>query len=59
MKFGFLSSNILKIVACISMLLDHIGFIFFPQYIIFRILGRVAFPIFAFMIAEGCYYTKN
>ena len=59
MKFGFLSSNILKIVACISMLLDHIGFIFFPQYIIFRILGRIAFPIFAFMIAEGCYYTKN
>lgn len=59
MKFGFLSSNILKIVACISMLLDHIGFIFFPQYIIFRILGRLAFPIFAFMIAEGCYYTKN
>ena len=59
MKFGFLSSNILKIVACISMLLDHIGFIFFPQYIIFRILGRIAFPIFAVMIAEGCYYTKN
>jgi hypothetical protein len=59
MKFGFLSSNILKIVACISMLLDHIGFIFFPQYIIFRILGRIAFPIFAFMIAEGCFYTKN
>lgn len=59
MKFGFLSSNILKIVACISMLLDHIGIIFFPQYIIFRILGRIAFPIFAFMIAEGCFYTKN
>jgi hypothetical protein len=59
MKFGFLSSNILKIVACISMLLDHIGFIFFPQYIIFRVLGRIAFPIFAFMIAEGCFYTKN
>jgi hypothetical protein len=59
MKFGFLSSNILKIVACISMLLDHIGFIFFPQYVIFRILGRIAFPIFAFMIAEGCFYTKN
>ena len=59
MKFGFLSSNILKIVACISMLLDHIGFIFFPQYIIFRILGRIAFPIFSFMIAEGCFYTKN
>jgi hypothetical protein len=59
MKFGFLSGNILKIVACISMLLDHIGFIFFPQYIIFRVLGRIAFPIFAFMIAEGCFYTKN
>ena len=59
MKFGFLSSNILKIVACISMMLDHIGLIFFPRYTIFRILGRIAFPIFTFMIAEGCYYTKN
>ena len=41
------------------MTIDHIGYIFFPQYDIFRILGRIAFPIFAFMLSEGCRYTKN
>ena len=29
------------------------------KWLILRIIGRLAFPIFAFMIAEGCYYTKN
>ena len=55
----FLSGNALKIIATISMLIDHIGYIFFPEALIFRIIGRLAFPIFAFMIAEGCRYTKN
>ena len=54
-----LSGNTLKIIAAIAMVLDHAGLMFFPQYSIFRILGRLAYPIFAFMIAEGCHYTKN
>ena len=54
-----LSGNTLKIVAAVSMLLDHIGVVFFPHVAVFRILGRLALPIFAFMIAEGCRYTKN
>lgn len=58
-KIRILSSNTLKIIAAISMLLDHIGVIFFPKLVIFRILGRFAFPIFAFMIAEGCKHTKH
>ncbi len=57
--FPFLSGNVLKIIAAISMLFDHIGVIFFPQIRIFRIVGRLAFPIFAFFIAEGCRYTRN
>lgn len=57
--FGVLTNNQLKIIAMISMALDHIGLILFPQFRIFRILGRIAFPIFAYMIAEGCRYTKN
>ena len=57
-KFGF-TNNQLKIIAMVSMLLDHIGVWFFPDVDIFRILGRIAFPIFAYMIAEGCRYTKN
>ena len=49
----------LKILACASMLVDHIGLIFFPQIIIFRIIGRLSFPIFAFLISEGYIRTKN
>ena len=58
-KLCFLSGNALKIIAAVFMLIDHIGYILFPQYEILRIIGRMSFPIFAFMIAEGCYYTKN
>ena len=57
-KLG-LTNNQLKIIAMVSMLLDHVGLLFFPDVVIFRILGRIAFPIFAYMIAEGCRYTKN
>jgi hypothetical protein len=54
-----LSGNALKIIAAATMLIDHIGFILLPEITILRIIGRIAFPIFAFMIAEGCHYTKN
>ena len=43
----------------LSMLIDHIGVAMFPNVMILRIIGRLAFPIFAYMIAEGCFYTKN
>ena len=57
-KFG-LTNNQLKIIAMVSMLFDHIGKELLPQYTVLQIIGRLAFPIFAFMIAEGCFYTKN
>ena len=57
--FAFLSGNALKIIAAISMLADHVGFLFFPQTEWLRILGRLAFPIFAFMIAQGCKYARS
>lgn len=54
-----LSGNALKIIAAAAMVLDHAGLMFFPGNEVLRILGRLAFPIFAFMIAEGCKYTRN
>jgi hypothetical protein len=57
--FNRLSNNALKIIACIFMVVDHVGMLLFPQHEVFRILGRIVFPIFAFLIAEGCKYTKN
>lgn len=41
------------------MTIDHIGVILFPNLKILRIIGRLAFPIFAYMISEGAKYTKN
>ncbi len=58
-KFGFLSGNVLKIIAAVTMVIDHVGLMFFPHDMIFRIIGRISFPIFAFMISEGARYTKN
>ena len=58
MKLG-LNNNQLKIIAMVAMLLDHIGAYLFPQVRWLRIIGRLAYPIFAFMIAEGCRHTKN
>ena len=55
MKFGIFSNNVLKIIACITMLIDHMGVLLFPKITILRIIGRIAFPIFAFLLAEGCY----
>lgn len=56
---GILSGNQLKIIAASAMVLDHIGVHILPDCTWLRIIGRIAFPIFAYMIAEGCRYTKN
>ncbi|MBM6828881.1 hypothetical protein H9X85_04675 [Anaerotignum lactatifermentans] len=54
-----LNGNALKILALLIMTIDHIGYILCDNYMPFRIIGRIAFPIFAYMIAEGCRYTRN
>ena len=54
-----MSRNSLKIIACVSMLIDHIGYILFPHIIFLRYIGRLAMPIFAFFIGEGCLYTRD
>ena len=58
-RFGVLNGNHLKLIAAFTMLLDHAGILLFPRVRLLRILGRIAFPIFAFMIAEGCRYTRT
>lgn len=60
---GFLSGTSLKIFALFCMTIDHIGSRLLPAddplYLPFRIVGRLSFPIFAYMIAEGCRYTRH
>lgn len=57
-KLG-LTNNQLKIIAMITMLVDHAGVVLFPNVMWLRYIGRLSFPIFAYMIAEGCRYTRN
>lgn len=49
----------LKILALTTMLIDHIGAVFFPQYIWLRYIGRISFPIYAFLLSEGFIHTHS
>lgn len=49
----------LKLIALITMFIDHIGAAFFPQVWFLRAIGRISFPIYVFLIAEGCRYTSD
>lgn len=55
-------SHIVKYVAYLSMVIDHIGLVLFPYTALYswlRLLGRFAFPIFCYFIALGCLQTKR
>lgn len=54
-----LTGNQLKIIAMIAMTCDHVGVQIFPQVLWLRIIGRLAMPIYAYMIAEGCRHTRD
>lgn len=58
-RFEFLTGNQLKIIALIAMTCDHIGKELMPEYTFLQIIGRLSFPIFAYMIAEGAKYTRS
>lgn len=59
MKKRRLSGNALKILAMIFMTCDHVAVELLPDWDFLRIIGRLAMPIYAYMIAEGCRFTHD
>lgn len=54
-----MSSFLLKIIACFTMLLCHITFVY-PQYSVpLMYIGKISFPLYAFLISEGYVHTRN
>lgn len=51
--------SVLKWIAVLTMVVDHVGAILFPDQIWMRVIGRVAFPIYAYCLAEGFRYTSD
>ncbi|MEC0329681.1 TraX family protein [Paenibacillus macerans] len=49
----------MQFIAMITMLIDHVGLLFFPGEMLWRIIGRIAFPLYAYALVQGHVYTSN
>ncbi len=58
-KFKVLDNTVLKLIAVSIMLFNHIGLIFYDGVSLFVKIGEIGFPLFAFCISEGFYYTRD
>lgn len=61
-----LSGSALKLVAMAAMVIDHVALIFFcnnPEhsttYELMRTIGRISYPVFAFLVVEGYLHTHD
>lgn len=53
------NTGLIKLVAIVCMIVDHVGAVFFPRVYELRVLGRVAYPLFAWCLCVGSAYTRN
>lgn len=49
----------IKLIAAVIMAIDHTGCILFPDIILFRLVGRLSMPLFAYSIARGYEYSRK
>ncbi len=53
------NTGLIKVIAIVLMIVDHIGAVFFPRVMELRVFGRIAFPLFAWCLCVGAEYTRN
>lgn len=54
-----INQNMLKVIAVITMTIDHVGYFMFPEIRELRIIGRIAYPIFTYLFALSYRYSGN
>ena len=59
LRYQRLDGRTLKLVACLCMLIDHLGASCFSSVMVLRIIGRLAFPIYCFLLVEGAVHTHD
>ncbi len=57
-RFDF-GRELLKIIAIATMVVDHVGNILYPDLLLLQMIGRLAFPIFAYLVVLGMESTRN
>lgn len=49
----------LELIAMVTMIIDHIGAVFLPNTVVLRVIGRISFPIYCYLLVRGYHRTKN
>lgn len=56
---GGISADWLKVIAMAAMVTDHVGAALLPQITVLRLIGRIAFPIYIWLLVQGFAHTRN
>ncbi len=56
---GNTDTSLLKLIALFFMIIDHVGLVFFPQVMEFRVFGRIAMPLYAWCLVVGSEFTRS